>query len=119
MFWVNGHKDINLDVTVGKKFPEQSKMFESFNNVNNIQITKTAQIGTDEDVKNNIIENGIITNNSVATALIEALYDLKTKIDSITVGDMLPYADIEYIQTRNLNESKERLIQRIVKQIKL
>lgn len=127
LFEVNGRMtnennftwDINLDVTVGKKFPEQSKMFESFNNVNNIQITKTAQIGTDEDVKNHIIENGIITNNSVATALIEALYDLKTKIDSISLEELLPYADIEYIQTRNLNESKERLIQRIVKQIKL
>jgi hypothetical protein len=61
----------------------------------------------------------------VVTALIEALYDIKTKIDSITVEDMLPHADIVFTQTKgleqnvNLNESKERLIRRIVKQIKL
>ena len=57
--------------------------------------------------------------HKVIDRLEKAINELKADIDSISLEELLPYADIEYIQTRNLNESKERLIQRIVKQIKL
>lgn len=113
--------NVRFNVKLGKKFPEDRRMRGGFENIELIQSTKTAQLESKEGIE----ENGIMSNNSVVTALIEALYDLKTKIDSITVEDMLPYADINFTQTKgleqntNLNESKERLIRRIVKQIKL
>jgi hypothetical protein len=105
---------VRLDVKLGKKLPEEKRMKGGFENIELIQTTKTAQITPGKDFS----KDGIMSDNDVVTALIEALYDLKTKIDSITVGDMLPYADINYSQTTTMNESVERLIRRMVKQIK-
>ena len=106
--------NVRLNVKLGKKLPEEKRMEGGFENIELIQTTKTAQITPGKD----FTKNGIMSDNDVVTALIEALYDLKTKIDSITVGFLLPKADITYSQTNTMNESVERLIRRMVKQIK-
>jgi hypothetical protein len=106
--------NVRIKVNLGKKLTEDRRMRGGFESIKLIQTTKTAQITPGKDFS----KDGIMSDNDVITALIEALYDLKTKIDSITVGDMLPYADINYSQTTTMNESVERLIRRMVKQIK-
>ena len=55
---------------------------------------------------------------TITTTLIEAIDELKSKVKQLEIGKLLPLADITYSQTATMNESVERLIRRMVKQIK-
>ena len=55
---------------------------------------------------------------TITTTLIEAIDELKSKVKQLEIGELLPLADITYEQTTTVNESVERLIRRMVKQIK-
>jgi len=108
--------NVRMKVNLGKKLTEDRRMKGGFDNIKLIQTTKTAQLEPRKEFNENHV---IMDDINVVNALIEAIHELKGDIDGISLEELLPYADIEYIQTRNLNESKEKLIQRIVKQIKL
>jgi hypothetical protein len=55
---------------------------------------------------------------TITTTLIEAIDELKLKVNELKLEELLPNADITYEQTATMNESVERLIRRMVKQIK-
>jgi hypothetical protein len=112
--------NVRMKVNLGKKLTEDRRMKGSFDNVKLTQTTKTAQLEPGKEFnENNIIMNDI----NVVNALIEAIDELKSEINGITLKELLPLANVTYKQTTsmqepNLNESKERLIQRMVKRIK-
>jgi hypothetical protein len=112
--------NVRMKVNLGKKLTEDRRMKGSFNSVKLTQTTKTAQLEPGKEFnENNIIMNDL----NVVNALIEAIDELKSEINGITQKELLPLANVTYKQTTsmqepNLNESKERLIRRIVKQIK-
>jgi hypothetical protein len=108
--------NIRMKVNLGKKLTEDRRMKGGFDNIKLTQVTKTAQLEPGKEFNENYV---IMDDINVVNTLIEAINELKSDIDGIGLEELLPYADVEYIQTRNLNESKERLIRRIVKQIKL
>jgi hypothetical protein len=108
--------NVRMKVNLGKKLTEDRRMKGGFDNIKLTQVTKTAQLEPGKEFNENYV---IMDDINVVNTLIEAINELKSDIDGITLEELLPYADVEYIQTRNLNESKERLIRRIVKQIKL
>jgi hypothetical protein len=114
--------NVRMKVNLGKKLSEDSRMRGGFENIKLIQTSKTAQLEPGKEFNENHV---IMDDINVVNALIEAINELKSNIDGITEEELLPYADVEYKQTRgleqntNLNEEKERLIRRIIKQIKL
>lgn len=114
--------NVRLKVNLGKKLTEDRRMKGGFEKINLTQTSKTAQLEPGKEFNENHV---IMDDINVVNALIEAIHELKADIDGITEEQLLPYADVEYKQTtsieepnRNLNETKERLIRRIVKQIK-
>jgi len=114
--------NIKLKVNLGKKLTEDRRMRGGFESIKLIQTTKTAQLEPGKEFNEQYV---IMDDINVVNSLIEAINELKSDINGITEEELLPYADVEYKQTtsieqpnRNLNEAKERLIRRIVKQIK-
>jgi hypothetical protein len=112
--------NVRMKVNLGKKLTEDRRMKGSFDNVKLTQTTKTAQLEPGKEFNEN---NIIMDDLNVTSALIEAIDELKNEITGITLKELLPLANVTYKQTTsmqepNLNESKERLIRRIVKQIK-
>ena len=114
--------NVRMKVNLGKKLSEDNRMRGGFENIKLIQTSKTAQLEPRKEFNENHV---IMDDINVVNALIEAINELKSDIDGITEEELLPYADVEYKQTKgmeqntNLNEEKEKLIQRIIKQIKL
>ena len=113
--------NVRMKVNLGKKLTEDSRLKGGFDNVKLIQTTKTAQLKTGKEFNEKYV---IMDDVNVTSALIEAIDELKSEINGITQKELLPLANVTYRQTTsmqepNLNESKERLIRRIVKQIKL
>jgi hypothetical protein len=109
-----------MKVNLGKKLTEDSRLMGGFDNVKLIQTTKTAQLKPGKEFNEKYV---IMDDVNVTSALIEAIDELKSEINGITQKELLPLANVTYRQTTsmqepNLNESKERLIRRIVKQIK-
>jgi uncharacterized membrane protein YcgQ (UPF0703/DUF1980 family) len=111
-----------MKVNLGKKLTEDRRMKGSFENVKLTQVSKTAQLEPRKEFNENHV---IMDDINVVNGLIEAIHELKSDIDGITEEELLSQASIEYKQTRgleqntNLNEEKEKLIRRIIKQIKL
>jgi hypothetical protein len=113
--------NVRMKVNLGKKLTEDSSLMGGFDNVKLIQTTKTAQLEPGKEFNEKYV---IMDDVNVTSALIEAIDELKSEINGITQKELLPLANVTYRQTTsmqepNLNESKERLIRRIVKQIKL
>jgi len=114
--------NVRMTVNLGKKLTEDSKLRGSFENVKLTQVSKTAQLEAGKEFNENHV---IMDDINVVNGLIEAIHELKSDIDGITEEELLSQASIEYKQTRglvqntNLNEEKEKLIRRIIKQIKL
>ena len=113
--------NVRMKVNLGKKLTEDSRLMGGFDKVKLIQTTKTAQLERGKEFNEKYV---IMDDVNVTSALIEAIDELKSEINGITQKELLPLANVTYRQTTsmqepNLNESKERLIRRIVKQIKL
>lgn len=113
---------IKMEVELGKKLTEDSRLKDGFK-----PFTDTITVSNTINLTGNKIftkEDVIMEDKDVTLGLSATIHDLMVKIESIKYGQLLKLANVTYRQTTsmqepNLNESKERLIRRIVKQIKL
>ena len=122
-FFVNGRRinetqftwNIKLFFNITKKLPGEIKAKTGSEEVLYYEVSKTAEATTDNPFNDS---KPIMEDLTITTTLIEAIDELKSKVKQLEIGELLPLADITYEQTTTVNESVERLIRRMVKQIK-
>jgi hypothetical protein len=111
--------NVRMRTNLGKKLSEESGLRNGWLDDKLIQSTTTAQFrpGTEFNEKYTVMDNPEIRN-----ALIEAIDDLKSKVEAINPKETLRAATVKRYQIGNrgdeLNESiKKKLVQRVVQKV--
>ncbi|MFZ9782372.1 MAG: hypothetical protein ACO3C8_04045, partial [Bacilli bacterium] len=110
---------ITMETKIGKKLQEDRRIRDGFLNDKQISVTKNVQLKTDKTYSD---EYPITSDIAVAQGLQELLSEFMEKLKSIQPKQILKVATVPSsfgnVETNNLQEQKERLVNRIVSKLK-
>jgi len=113
--------NVRMTTKIGKKLEEETGLKGGFLDDKTIQSTTTAQLGPNVEFNDTYT---VMDNPEIVDALIQAINELKSKVESIDPKETLKVATVKRYQINpnqgQVNESiKQKLIDRIVKKINI
>lgn len=112
---------INMSVKLGQKLEEDERLKQGFQTLNNISVSKTAQLKPGVSERPDFV---LMKDPDVKETFIRACEELKEKINSISFEELLTYANIsvgkgieDFDFGDQLQETTQKLIDKIVQQL--
>jgi hypothetical protein len=110
---------VNMTTKLGKKIETDSGFKDGFLDDKTISVNKTAQFEPNKEFNDSYT---IMDNENIREALIEAINELKSKIESVDPKETIKLANVKRYQinpNNQMNEDKiQRLISKVVKEVR-
>jgi hypothetical protein len=110
---------VNMTTKLGKKIETDSGFKDGFLDDKTISVNKTAQFEPNKEFNDSYT---IMDNENIREALIDAINELKSKIESVDPKETIKLANVKRYQinpNNQMNEDKiQRLISKVVKEVR-